>query len=234
MSRDNPLRQIPQLYGKARGVRPARWLSHSEASEQLIGACRDGTDLGLRDEALIRLGLAGMRAAEIFRLRVGDLRLHDAEARIEWVGKRRLARVIVAGPSLIATLDAMFDRWQQLLGRPLRPDEPVICCGKSGAGSGLLIPDQPIAQTSRCGRSSPAELKWPDSGTSLLTTCGEPPPGLAPVSRPGPVAPLRLTGHPEGARPLRPRHDHALLPRPARYRRAQPGGRGPGLAAFDI
>lgn len=177
MSRDNPLRQIPQLYGKARGVRPARWLSHSEASGQLIGACRDGTDLGLRDEALIRLGLAGMRAAEIFRLRVGDLRLHDAEARIEWVGKKRRARVIVPGPSLIATLDAMFDRWQQLLGRPLRPDEAVICCGKSGAGSGLLIPDQPIAQTSRCGRSSPAGINGPDSGTSLLTTYGEPPPG---------------------------------------------------------
>jgi integrase len=83
MSRDNPLRQIPRLYGKVQGARPPRWLSHSEAFEQLIGACRDGTDLGLRDEALIRLGLAGMRAAEIIHLRVGDLRLHDAEPRIE-------------------------------------------------------------------------------------------------------------------------------------------------------
>jgi integrase len=147
MSRDNPLRQIPRLYGKVQGVRPARWLSRSEAFEQLIGACRDGTDLGLRDEALIRLGLAGMRAAEIIHLQVGDLRLHDLGARIEWIGKKRRARVIVPGPSLIATLDALFDRRQQLLGRPLRPDEPVICCGKSGGGSGLLVPDRPIAQT---------------------------------------------------------------------------------------
>jgi hypothetical protein len=61
--RDNPLRQIPRLYGKVQGQRPARWLSHEEAFGQLIGACRDGTDLGTRDEALIRLGLAGMRAA---------------------------------------------------------------------------------------------------------------------------------------------------------------------------
>lgn len=128
-------------------MRPARWLSRTEAFDQLIGVCRDGTDLGLRDEALIRLGLAGMRAAEIIHLRVGDLRLHDAEARIEWIGKKRRARVIVPGPSLIATLDALFDRRQQLLGRPLRPDEPVVCCGKSGAGSGLLVPDRPIAQT---------------------------------------------------------------------------------------
>ena len=52
---------------------------------------------------------------------------------------------------------------------------------------------------------------------------------LAPVSRPGPVAPLRPTGHPEGARPLRPRHDDALLPGPSRYRGARSGGRGPGL-----
>ena len=77
-----------------RRVGPARWLSRSEAFEQLIGACRDGTVLGLRDEALIRLGLAGMRAAEIIHLRVGDLRLHDAEPRIEWIGKTRQGRTI--------------------------------------------------------------------------------------------------------------------------------------------
>lgn len=147
MSRDNPLRQIPRLYGKVQGMRPARWLSHSEAFEQLIGACRDGTDLGLRDEAVIRLGLAGMRAAEIIHLCVGDLRLHGAEPRIEWIGKKRRARVVVPGPSLIATLDALFAVRQQLLGRPLGAHEPVICCGKSGAGAGQLLPDRPIAQT---------------------------------------------------------------------------------------
>lgn len=43
--RDNPLRQIPRLYGKVQGVMPARWLSHEEAFERLVGACRDGTDL---------------------------------------------------------------------------------------------------------------------------------------------------------------------------------------------
>ena len=147
MGRDNPLRQIPRLYGKVQAPRPARWLSHMEAFDQLVGACRDGTDLGLRDEALIRLGLAGMRAAEIIHLTVGDLRLHDAEPRIEWIGKKRRARRIVPGPSLVATIDRLFDRRQQLLGRPLRPDDPVICCGKSGAGTGQLVPARPIAQT---------------------------------------------------------------------------------------
>lgn len=72
MGRDNPLRQIPRLYGKVQAPRPARWLSHREAFEQLIGACRDGTDLGLRAEVLIRLGLADMRSAEIIHLRMAD------------------------------------------------------------------------------------------------------------------------------------------------------------------
>ena len=147
MSRDNPLRQIPRLYGKVQGMRPARWLSHLEAFEQLIGACRDGTDLGRRDEALVRLGLAGMRAAEIIHLRIGDLRLYDAEPRIEWIGKKRRSRVIVPGLSLLTTLDALIDRRQQVLRRPLEEHEPVVCCGKSGAGSGQLVPDRPIAQT---------------------------------------------------------------------------------------
>lgn len=147
MGRDNPLRQIPRLYGKVQAPRPARWLSHNEAFGQLIGACRDGTDLGLRDEVLIRLGLAGMRSAEIIHLRMADLRLDEDEPRIEWIGKKRRARRIVAGPSLVATLDALRARREALLGRSLLRDEPVICCGKSGAGSGLLVPDRPIAQT---------------------------------------------------------------------------------------
>jgi hypothetical protein len=54
MCRDNPLRQIPRLYSKVQASRPARWLSREGAFDPLIGACRDGTDLGLRDEALIR------------------------------------------------------------------------------------------------------------------------------------------------------------------------------------
>ncbi len=97
MGRDNPLRQIPRLYGKVQAPRPARWLSHSEAFVDLIGACRDGSDLGLRDEAIVRLGLAGMRAAEIIHLRIGDLRLGEAAPVIEWIGKKRRARWINGG-----------------------------------------------------------------------------------------------------------------------------------------
>lgn len=64
--------RFPRLYGKVQAPQPARWLSYEEAFERLIGACRDGTDLGLRDEAIIRLGLAGMRAAEIIHLSMAN------------------------------------------------------------------------------------------------------------------------------------------------------------------
>jgi hypothetical protein len=48
MSRGDPLRHIPRLYGKVHGFQPPRWLSHADAFERLIGACHDATDLGLR------------------------------------------------------------------------------------------------------------------------------------------------------------------------------------------
>jgi integrase len=63
------------------------------------------------------------------------------------MGKKRRARVIVPGPSLVACLDALQGRREWLLGRPLGPAEPVICCGKSGAGTGQLVAHRPIAQT---------------------------------------------------------------------------------------
>jgi integrase len=93
------------------------------------------------------LRLAGMSAAEIIHLRVGDLRLHDDEPRIAWIGKKRRARRIVPGPSLVTVLEDLRTRRERLLGRPLAPDEPVICCGKSGPRSGELAASRPIAQT---------------------------------------------------------------------------------------
>lgn len=147
MCRDDPLRQIPRPYGKVPAPRPACWLSHDDAFGRLIGACRDGTELGLRDEALIRLGLAGLRAAEFIHLRVWDLCLHGAEPRISWIGKRRQARRVVPGPALIATLDGLIGRREQLLGRPIREDVPVLCFGKSGPRSGELAPGGAVAQT---------------------------------------------------------------------------------------
>ena len=80
MSRDNPLRQIPRLYG---------------------------TDLGLRDEVLVHLGLAGMRSAEILHLRMCDLHLGDGDPYIAWIGKKRRARrVVPSGGTFCMAFDA--------------------------------------------------------------------------------------------------------------------------------
>lgn len=50
------------------GTHPARWLSYEEAYGRLVGACSDGSLVGVRDELAIRLGLLGVRSAEAVRL----------------------------------------------------------------------------------------------------------------------------------------------------------------------
>ena len=97
-SRDNPLRSTPPLYGKLQGKFPARLLTYSEAYEVLLGVC-DDSDVGRRDELILRLGLAGMRVAEIIHLRLRDLRL-GPEPTIEWIGKKSRARKVAIGPAL--------------------------------------------------------------------------------------------------------------------------------------
>ena len=62
------MRQVPRLYGKVQRKNPPRFLTQAEA-DRLIAACQDCTEAGLRDEIVIRLGLAGLRAAEIIHLR---------------------------------------------------------------------------------------------------------------------------------------------------------------------
>jgi integrase len=97
-SRENPLRSTPPLYGKLRGFYPARWLTHDEAYGALLGGC-ESSDVGRRDELVLRLGLAGMRVAEIIHLVVGDLHL-GAEPAITWIGKKARPRKVAVGPAL--------------------------------------------------------------------------------------------------------------------------------------
>lgn len=147
MSRDNPLRRIPRLYGKVQDKYPGRWLTQDEAFGTLVGACQDGTDLGLRDELLIRLGLAGMRAAEIIGLTVADLHLGHTPPQITWIGKGRRSRDLVPGARMLELLADYLARFAAALGRPLRSDDPVICRGKPGRGTGQLSWGRPIKQT---------------------------------------------------------------------------------------
>jgi integrase len=83
------------LYGKLQGAYPARWLTHAEAYGALLGTC-DPSDVGRRDELVLRLGLAGMRAAEVMNLTVRALQL-GREPMITWIGKKDRPRKVAVG-----------------------------------------------------------------------------------------------------------------------------------------
>ena len=120
---DSPLRRIPRTYGKVQDKHPARWLTHDEAI-QLVAACQDGTDLGLRDEIVIRLGLLGLRASEIGHLTFGAI--HD-DGHITWMGKGHKARSHSAPVGLRQALTRWVSRYEKGLRRPVRPNDPIVC-----------------------------------------------------------------------------------------------------------
>jgi integrase len=127
----NPLLRIPRLYGKKQGAYPPRWLSRDEAFAQLLSTC-DESDYGLRDEVVLRLGLAGARGEEIIRLSVGNLGLTQQPPTIEWIGKANRPRKIVVGDRLRSLLNDYLTRYATALGRPLDPSDPLICRQKPG------------------------------------------------------------------------------------------------------
>jgi len=124
---DSPLRNYQRVYGKAQSPNPGRWLTKEQAFTELVAACQDGSDLGLRDEVVVRLGLLGMRASEIGRLEVGNLHIDDSAPSITWTGKRYKPRRIVPGAQLIAVLREYLARYADAIGRPLQPTDPIVC-----------------------------------------------------------------------------------------------------------
>ena len=146
MDRDNPLLRIPRLYGKVQGKYPARWLTHEEAFGRLVPACDDGTEIGLRDQLVLRLGLAGMRAAEITALTIGNLRLADNPPEIAWIGKGNRPRRMVPGRQSVAVLGEYLDRYERNIGRALVATDPVVCRQKPGSGGAFVSWGNPIKQ----------------------------------------------------------------------------------------
>ncbi|HZU79886.1 MAG TPA: tyrosine-type recombinase/integrase [Acidimicrobiales bacterium] len=143
-------RSYPRTYGKVQAPRPARWLTHEEAFGALVGACRDGTAKGLRDEIGIRLGLAGVRSAEICSLTYGNVRSDASPPRIEWIGKGRRPRRIVMGGALMEALDRYRAAYEEGIGRHLNPADPILSqevlgAGRQGGGRRLNW-GRPVAQ----------------------------------------------------------------------------------------
>jgi integrase len=122
---DSPLRTFRRTFGKVQAKHPGRWLTHQEAYGGLVGACQDGTLIGLRDEIIVRLGLAGMRLAEIARLTMSDVARLPT---ITWTGKGHTPRKMTAGERLLAAIV----RYQAHYPDP-EPHDPLICRQVLGA-----------------------------------------------------------------------------------------------------
>jgi integrase len=123
--RDSPLRTYTRTYGKVQARHPGRWLTYDQAFGQLIGTCQDGTLIGLRDELILRLGLTGLRVAEIAGLRMTDLRQTPT---LTWTGKARKPRKATLGPALMDALGCYLDAYPDP-----ETDAPVICRQVPGA-----------------------------------------------------------------------------------------------------
>ncbi|HET9731601.1 MAG TPA: tyrosine-type recombinase/integrase [Acidimicrobiales bacterium] len=121
----SPLRTYRRTYGKVQAKHPGRWLTREEAYGRLVGSCRDGTVVGLRDELVIRLGLLGLRLSEIGALRLDNLRQLPS---ITWTGKGRKPRRVVAGSAFREVLDTYLAQYPDP-----GPDAPLICTEVLGA-----------------------------------------------------------------------------------------------------
>ncbi len=122
---DSPLRSYRRTYGKVQAHNPGRWLTYDEAFVRLVGACDDGTLIGLRDEIVIRLGLTGLRVSEIAHLRIDNLRHAPTLA---WTGKGHSPRTATLGTALMNALGRYLGAYPEP-----SPDDPVVCRQVMGA-----------------------------------------------------------------------------------------------------
>ena len=84
--------------------------------------------VGLRDELAIRLGLLGMRNAEIRSLRIADVHLTETPVEIRWMGKGRKPRNALPGRTLLSTLTRYLEHWD----RQPQPHDYLICAATVG------------------------------------------------------------------------------------------------------
>lgn len=145
--RDNPLRRVPRTYGKVQAEHPARWLTYEEAFGKLLAGCLADGAVGMRDELVLRLGLAGMRAAEIIGLRMGEVHLEDAPPQIGWIGKARRSRRIVCGAELVELLRRYLVIYRAHSPHHYDAESHLVFRQKPGSGAGQVSWGNPILRT---------------------------------------------------------------------------------------
>jgi integrase len=124
---DGPLRRYRRTYGKVQAQNPGRWLTKDEAFGTLLASCAADGLPGLRDELVLRLGLLGMRASEIGRLRIGDLTIEGKRTHLSWTGKGYKPRSATAGRTFTTALRRWLDAYTGGLGHVPAHDDPLIC-----------------------------------------------------------------------------------------------------------
>ncbi|HZU71437.1 MAG TPA: tyrosine-type recombinase/integrase [Acidimicrobiales bacterium] len=137
--RDRPyqrlLKSYPPTYGKVQAPHAANRLDET-GYHALLGACTDGTEAGLRDELLVRLGVSGgMRVSELLHLTVGALRRAPS---LGWPGKARKMRTATAGPALTDLIRRYLAAYATGLDRPLSDDDPIFCKSVHAKHPGVL------------------------------------------------------------------------------------------------
>lgn len=174
-------RSYPKTFGKVQAKHAARRLTYDEAYGAFIDACKDGTWKGSRDQLACRIGLLGIRVAEVTALQWGDL---QPDGRFEWIGKGRKPRVVRAGTTLLALLDRWRRHYEQQLGRPIQPDDPILVGDLSGSQSNSLDWHKPMrpdryrrmlekrGRLAKLGHVAPHDLRR--TAAKLLHTAGFP------------------------------------------------------------
>lgn len=114
-----------------KGRRLPRFLSEPEA-ESLAGGTEEGSDLGIRDHAIIELLYAtGMRVGELCGLRLTGIELETGVIRV--VGKGDRERVVLAGQPAIRALSEYLNSVRPALARERAYDGEAVFLGKRGA-----------------------------------------------------------------------------------------------------
>ncbi len=124
-------RSYPKTYGKVQAKHGGRWLSRDDAFSTLLGPCQDGTPGGMRDELAIRLGLAGIRNAEICHMAWGNY--DRSTGRLHWTGKGRRPREVTLGTTTRHLVTAWRTLYVTSITRPLADTDPVLCTQVMGA-----------------------------------------------------------------------------------------------------
>ena len=138
---DHLVKSYPKTYGKKQGKYDPRFLDKEEAFGRLVGACQDGTLVGMRDELIVRLGLAGARSSEIRGIKIGGIDLD--KPLISYMGKKNKHRTIVPGTNLCNLITRYLDAWR--LKKEPKSDDTLICSAAGSRGGAYVRWGVPLA-----------------------------------------------------------------------------------------